>query len=41
MLLRPSGTEPVLRVMVEGSDESKVRNWAEKIAASVTSAAAI
>ena len=41
VLLRPSGTEPVLRVMVEGSDESKVRNWAEKIAASVTSAAAV
>ncbi len=32
VLLRPSGTEPVLRVMVEGEDGVQVRMWAEKIA---------
>ncbi|MDO8414363.1 MAG: phosphoglucosamine mutase [Gallionellaceae bacterium] len=32
VLLRPSGTEPLLRVMVEGEDGSKVRHWAESIA---------
>ncbi len=41
VLLRPSGTEPVLRVMVEGKEESRVKNWAEKIADSVRTAAAI
>ncbi|MBZ0104486.1 MAG: phosphoglucosamine mutase [Sulfuricella denitrificans] len=35
VLLRPSGTEPLLRVMVEGRDESKVRYWAETLAARV------
>lgn len=32
VLLRPSGTEPLLRVMVEGEDGEKVRLWAENIA---------
>ncbi len=32
VLLRPSGTEPLLRVMVEGEDGEKVRYWAEHIA---------
>ena len=32
VLLRPSGTEPLLRVMVEGEDGEKVRHWAENIA---------
>lgn len=32
VLLRPSGTEPLLRVMVEGEDGEKVRYWAEAIA---------
>lgn len=41
ILLRPSGTESVLRVMVEGKEESRVKNWAEKIADSVRTAAAI
>lgn len=36
VLLRPSGTEPLLRVMVEGEDAALVRQWAEKIAAAVT-----
>ncbi len=35
VLLRPSGTEPLLRVMVEGEDGEKVRYWAEHIAQAV------
>jgi phosphoglucosamine mutase len=35
VLLRPSGTEPVFRVMVEGRDAAKVRRCAERIAAAV------
>ena len=40
VLLRPSGTEPLLRVMVEGSDEALVMAQAEAIAAAVRQAAA-
>jgi phosphoglucosamine mutase len=40
VLLRPSGTEPLLRVMVEGEDGVQVKQWAEKIAAVVKEAAA-
>ncbi|MBI5786027.1 MAG: phosphoglucosamine mutase [Rhodocyclales bacterium] len=40
VLLRPSGTEPVLRVMVEGSDGALVMAQAEAIAAAVREAAA-
>lgn len=32
ILLRASGTEPLIRVMVEGSNQQKVDSWAEKIA---------
>ena len=39
VLLRPSGTEPVLRVMVEGESESKVSAAAADIAAAVEAAA--
>jgi phosphoglucosamine mutase len=39
VLLRPSGTEPVLRVMVEGSDGALVMAQAEAIAAAVREAA--
>jgi len=35
VLLRPSGTEPLLRVMVEGEDGAKVKLCAEKIAEAV------
>lgn len=35
VLLRPSGTEPVIRVMVEGEDEEQVRRYAEELAAVV------
>jgi phosphoglucosamine mutase len=39
VLLRPSGTEAVLRVMVEGKDEAQVRRLAKKIAGAVQEAA--
>ena len=35
VLLRPSGTEPLLRVMVEGRDEARVRAAAERLADAV------
>ena len=38
VLLRASGTEPLLRVMVEGRDEKKVRDAAEALAAIVREA---
>lgn len=38
VLLRPSGTEPLLRVMVEGRDEGKVRAAAEFLADAVREA---
>jgi phosphoglucosamine mutase len=40
VVLRPSGTEPLIRVMVESASESKARKWAEHIAESVKQAAA-
>jgi phosphoglucosamine mutase len=39
VVLRASGTEPVIRVMVEGSDERLVREIAVRLAATVSSAA--
>lgn len=38
VLLRKSGTEPLIRVMVEGENEHQVQQLAEKIAAEVTAA---
>jgi len=38
VLLRPSGTEPVVRVMVEGEDLSEVRQLAQELAATVEKA---
>lgn len=35
VLLRPSGTEPLIRVMVEGRDDEQVRRCCEKIADAV------
>ena len=32
VLLRPSGTEPVIRVMVEAADEGTAHSWADRIA---------
>jgi phosphoglucosamine mutase len=39
VLLRPSGTEPVIRVMVEGEDFALVQCLAEEVAAAVAGAA--
>ena len=39
IVLRPSGTEPVIRVMVEGRDEKLVKELAKQLANSVASAA--
>ncbi|MWV11684.1 phosphoglucosamine mutase [Pseudomonas sp. R-28-1W-6] len=36
VLLRKSGTEPLVRVMVEGEDEAQVRGYAEELAKVVT-----
>jgi len=41
VLLRPSGTEPLIRVMVEGQDANQVDNLAHQIADSVKAAAEI
>ncbi len=40
VVLRASGTEPVVRVMVEGEDDAEVRQLAEDIAAAVSRLAA-
>lgn len=40
VLLRPSGTEPLVRVMVEGQDPELVDRWVEEIAGAVRQAAA-
>ncbi len=39
VLLRASGTEPVVRVMVEGQPQNKVKHWADAIAQAVREAA--
>ena len=41
VLLRPSGTEPLVRVMVEGREEAKVAELAEKVAAAVRGVAQV
>jgi len=40
VLLRPSGTEPVIRVMVEGEDHAQVKGLAQELAAVVEKAIA-
>jgi phosphoglucosamine mutase len=39
VLLRASGTEPVIRVMAEGKNAALVQRWAQRIAAAVRNAA--
>jgi phosphoglucosamine mutase len=39
VLLRASGTEPVIRVMVEGSDQARIRQLADQLAGAVAQAA--
>jgi len=39
VLVRPSGTEPLLRVMVEAADPAIARSFAERLAGTVTAAA--
>jgi len=39
VLLRASGTEPVIRVMVEGSDSTRIRELADQLAGAVAQAA--
>ena len=41
VVLRPSGTEPLIRVMVEGRDEAQVKRTAEHIASAVRVAAGV
>ncbi|MEQ5835449.1 phosphoglucosamine mutase [Marinobacter sp. NFXS9] len=41
VLLRASGTEPLIRVMTEGQDESEMRQWAEKLADVVKSSPSV
>jgi phosphoglucosamine mutase len=38
VVLRASGTEPVIRVMVEGRDEAETRSCADEIARAVQAA---
>jgi len=35
LLVRYSGTEPLLRVMIEGKDQAEIRGWAQEIADTV------
>ncbi len=41
LVIRPSGTEPLLRVMIEGSDEAKVKQLTEEVAAAIAEKLAV
>lgn len=41
IVLRPSGTEPVIRVMLEGKNHDKIQSWAKHIASVVEAAAKV
>jgi phosphoglucosamine mutase len=32
LLVRYSGTEPLLRIMLEGKDDAEIKAWADQIA---------
>jgi phosphoglucosamine mutase len=38
LLIRYSGTEPLLRIMIEGKNDNEIREWANQIAAAVRAA---
>ena len=38
LLVRYSGTEPLLRIMLEGRDQAEIRAWADEIAHAVRTA---
>ncbi|PSR33240.1 MAG: phosphoglucosamine mutase [Sulfobacillus benefaciens] len=38
IVIRPSGTEPLLRIMLEGRDAGQIRHWADRMAAVVNDA---
>ena len=40
LVIRKSGTEPLIRVMAEGDDSDQVERWVNEICASVEKAAA-
>jgi phosphoglucosamine mutase len=40
LVIRPSGTEPVIRVMAEGDDKAQVEAVVDRICAAVAEAAA-
>jgi phosphoglucosamine mutase len=35
LLVRYSGTEPLLRIMIEGRDQSEIQSWASELAGTV------
>ena len=35
LLIRYSGTEPLLRIMIEGKDQREIQGWADEIASAV------
>jgi phosphoglucosamine mutase len=35
LLVRYSGTEPLVRIMIEGKDQQEIQGWAAEIAAAV------
>jgi phosphoglucosamine mutase len=39
ILVRPSGTEPLIRVMIEGQDEQRIRALAQRVADAIKNAA--